>query len=164
MDDKGGFPYEPSFLFFPYSSFCILHSAFNPKGYLMFWFKGKSKFNPEKVKKAAKKACFKNLGHAGAAIRLTARRSIRKSKTASLRDTPPHTRRGQLKRGILYAVDKNKGSVIVGSAYTIVGQSGKAHEFGGKYKKQNYPRRRFMGPALEKNESKLPKMWKDSIK
>ena len=129
----------------------------------MFWFKGKSKFNPEKVKKPAKQAAFKNLGHAGAAIRLTARRSIRKSKKASPSGTPPHTRRGQLQRGILYAVDKDAGSVVVGSAYTIVGQSGKAHEFGGRYKKQNYPKRSFMGPALEKNESKL-KMWKDSIK
>ena len=130
----------------------------------MFWFKGKAKFNQEKIKKAAQKAAFKNLGHAGAAIRLTARRSIRKSKTASPSGTPPHTRRGQLKRGILYAVDKHAESVIVGSAYTIVGQSGKAHEFGGRYKKQNYPKRRFMGPALEKNESKISKMWNDSIK
>jgi len=129
----------------------------------MFWFKGKSKFNPEKVKKPAKQASFKNLGHAGAAIRMTARRSIRKSKKASPSGTPPHTRRGQLQRGILYAVDKDAGSVVVGSAYKIVGQSGKAHEFGGKYKKQNYPKRAFMAPALEKNESKIS-MWKDSIK
>ena len=130
---------------------------------MMFWFKGKSKFNPEKVKKPAQQAAFKNLGHAGAAIRMTARRSIRKSKKASPSGTPPHTRRGQLQRGILYAVDKDAGSVVVGPAYKIVGQSGKAHEFGGRYKKQNYPKRAFMAPALEKNESKFS-MWKDSIK
>jgi hypothetical protein len=131
---------------------------------MMFWFRGKTKFNQEKVKKPAKQAAFRNLGHAGAAIRLTARRSIRKSKTASPSGTPPNTRRGQLKRGILYAVDKDTESVIVGSAYTIVGQSGKAHEFGGRYKKQKYPKRSFMAPALEKNESRLSKIWKDSIR
>lgn len=130
----------------------------------MIWFKGRTKFNPEKVKKPAKQAAFKNLGHAGAAIRMTARRSIRKSKNASPRDTPPNTRRGQLKRAIRYAVDKDAESVIIGPEYTIVGQSGKAHEFGGEYKKQNYPKRAFMGPALEKNERKLPKLWESSIR
>lgn len=130
----------------------------------MFWFKGKTRFEPEKVKKPAKQAAFKNLGHAGAAIRLTARRSIRKSSMAAPRGSPPNTRRGQLQRGILYAVNKNSESVIIGSAYTFVGQSGKAHEFGGKYKKQNYPKRAFMEPALEKNASRLSRLWKDSIK
>jgi hypothetical protein len=60
-----------------------------------------------------------------------------------------------LKRGILYAVDQDAGGVIIGPAYTIVGQSGKAHEFGGRYKRQFYPPD-FMGPALDKNKVKIP--------
>ena len=130
----------------------------------MIGVKVKDKFNPARIKDAVKRANFRNLGHAGAAIRLTARRSIRKSKNASQSGTPPHTRRGQLKRGILYAVDQDAGGVIIGPAYTIVGQSGKAHEFGGRYKRQFYPARSFMGPALDKNKVKIPTLWKDSIK
>jgi hypothetical protein len=130
----------------------------------MFGFKVKSYFHPKRVKNAAKKASFRNLGHAGAAIRLTARRSIRRSKKPSSSGQPPHTRKGQLKRALRYAVDKDKGSVIIGPTYTMVGRSGMAHEFGGKFRGQKYPQRRFMGPALAKNQSKIPKLWANSVK
>jgi hypothetical protein len=130
----------------------------------MFGFKAKWKFHPKRVKNTAKKATFRNLGHAGAAIRLTARRSIKKGKRSSRAGQPPHTRKGQLKRSLRYAVDKDKGSVIIGPTYTMVGRSGMAHEFGGKFRGQRYPKRRFMGPALEKNTHKLSRLWADSIR
>ena len=71
----------------------------------MIGVKVKDKFNPAKIKDAVKRANFRNLGHAGAAIRLTARRSIRKSKNASVRDTASHET-GTVERGILYAVEQ----------------------------------------------------------
>ena len=42
--------------------------------------------------------------------------------------------------------------------------SAKAHEFGGRYKRQKYPKRPFMGPALEKTNDRLPKLWAGSVK
>ncbi len=130
----------------------------------MIGFRTRWEFHPDRVKNAAKKASFRNLGHAGAAIRLTARRSIRRNKRPSRKGAPPHTRKGQLKRSLRYAVDKRKGRVLIGPVYTVVGRSAMAHEFGGRYRKETYPKRAFMGPALKENESKLPRLWAGSIR
>jgi len=121
--------------------------------------RSRSEFYSQRVRDAAKKASFKSLNHAGAAIRITARRSIRRNKKPSREGTPPHTRKGQLKRSLRYAVNKDKGSVIIGPTYTMVGRSGMAHEFGGKYYGRDYPKRSFMGPSLKKMENRLPKLW-----
>ncbi len=67
-----------------------------------------------KVRAKAKQGNINSLGHAGAAIRLAARRSIRKSNSASTEGQPPNTRQGQLRRSIMYAVDKGAGLVIIG--------------------------------------------------
>ena len=130
----------------------------------MFGMNSKSAFNGRKVKAAASRTNFTNLAHASAAIRLTARRSIRRGKKQSPAGTPPHTRKGQLKRAILYAVEKQKASAVIGPAYEMVGTSGSAHEFGGRYKRQRYPRRAFMGPALRENLPRLPKIWAASVR
>jgi phage gpG-like protein len=116
------------------------------------------------IKDAERKAGFKNLGHAGAAIRLTARRSIRRSAKSSAPGRAPHTRKGQLKRSLRYAVEKTRHRVLIGPAYSVVGRSGMAHEFGGKYRRNQYPTRPFMGPALKKQQHRLPKIWQNSIK
>jgi hypothetical protein len=130
----------------------------------MITMKCRTEFYSQKIRDAARKASFKNLRHAGAAIRLTARRSIRRNKKASREGTPPHTRKGQLKRALRYVLEKEKDRVLIGPAYTVVGRSGMAHEFGGKYKKERYEKRRFMGPALEKNKSRIPRMWAESVR
>ena len=57
-----------------------------------------------KVRRRVRRGQIESLGHAGAAIRLVARHSIRRSPRASAPGKAPHTRRGQLKRAILYAV------------------------------------------------------------
>lgn len=54
--------------------------------------KAKVKFDAGKVKRVAQKGSITSLGHAGAAIRLTARRSIKKSAKPSASVLPPHTR------------------------------------------------------------------------
>jgi len=127
-------------------------------------FKVRSCFDSRKVINAAQRSNFKNLAHASAAIRLTARRSIRRARKQSFAGSPPHTRKGQLKRAILYAVEKQKATSVTGPAYEMAGTSGSAHEFGGRYKKQRYPRRAFMGPALQENLPRLPKMWAGSVR
>jgi hypothetical protein len=130
----------------------------------MFNMRGRSRFDARKVRKKAEAGTFRSLNHAAAAIRLTARRSIRRSPKESASGTPPHTRRGLLKRSLLYNVDKAKMRAVIGPAYSIVGRSGSAHEFGGKYYGRKYPTRSFMGPALKVNERKISKFWSQSIK
>jgi hypothetical protein len=117
-----------------------------------------------RVKKAAKKAEFKNLGHAGATIRRIASRSIRMGKKPSASGTPPRTRKGALRKSILYAVDESKGSVIVGPSADLVGPVGGTHERGGPFRGGRYPARPFMVPALEKVIPQIPEMWRDSIR
>ena len=130
----------------------------------MIRMKATSRFDRKKVRRRAAEGSFRSLGHAGAALRLTARRSIRRSGMPSRPGQPPHTRRGQLKRALRYAVDKSRERVLIGPAYTVVGRSAAAHEFGGRYRRDTYAKRPFMGPALMKIRSRLPRMWADSIR
>jgi len=124
--------------------------------------KAKTKFEGRKVRKAAKHASIKSFGHAGALIRKVARQSIKRSAVPAESGAPPHTRKGQLKRAILYAVEKD--SVVIGPDAGVVGASASPHEFGGRYKREKYPKRPFMGPALEKVKDRLPKAWANSVK
>ena len=126
--------------------------------------KCRPKFDGEKVKRRVASGSFKSLNHAAAAIRLTARRSIRRSKKESAPGTPPNTRRGLMKRAIVYNLDKMKMVAVIGPAYSIAGKSGKAHEFGGMYFGRKYPKRPFMAPALEANRARLSKYWACSVK
>jgi phage gpG-like protein len=130
----------------------------------MISMRSRSEFYSQRVRDAARKGSFKSLNHAGAAIRLTARRSIKRGKRPSRVGQPPHTKKGQLKRSLRYAVEKQNERVLIGPTHTVVGRSGMAHEFGGKYKKQRYPTRPFMGPALKKVEKRLPQLWAGSVR
>jgi hypothetical protein len=124
----------------------------------------KTKDDFAKVVKAAKKANIETLGHAGGYIRKVAQHSIKRSPKPSAPGTPPNTRRGQLPRAVRYAVEKDKQSVVIGPDVDVVGTSATAHEFGGRYKRQRYAKRAFMGPALEETKPKLPPMWAGSVK
>jgi phage gpG-like protein len=126
--------------------------------------KARTKMEPGQVGKAAGKKSLTSLGHAGAAIRLQARHSIKKSPRKSAAGTPPNTRKGRLRNAIKYAVVKDKQSVVIGPDRQVAGTSGAAHEFGGKYKRERYDRRPFMGPALEQVKDRLPSMWAGSVK
>ena len=124
----------------------------------------KTKFEREKLLVKAKQANFKNLGHAAAALRLTARRSIRTRQKPSAPGTPPNTRRGQLRRAIAYSVDRARQVVVIGPERDAVGTSGSAHEFGGRYRREHFPKRPYMGPALEKIKDRLPDFWASSVR
>ncbi len=126
--------------------------------------KAKIKTDNSKIRWAAKKANIRNLGHAGAAVRLIARHSIKKSPKKSPSGTPPNTRKGRMRNAIKYAVVKDKQSVVIGPDRQVAGTSGAAHEFGGKYKRERYDRRPFMGPALEQVKDRLPAMWAGSVR
>jgi hypothetical protein len=124
----------------------------------------KTRFDGKRVVNAAGRASITTLGHAGAAIRLAARHSIRKSRGPSAPGTPPHTRKGRFRSAIRYAITSDRESVVVGPDHTLVADAGGAHEFGGRYRDEHYPRRPFMGPALERVKDRLPPMWAGSVK
>ena len=124
----------------------------------------RSFFDAKGVQRKANDGSIKALGHAAGAIRLTARRSIKRSPAYSDPGTPPHTRRGLLREAILYAVEKDAQRALIGPTYEMAGTSGSAHEFGGRYRGDEYPKRSFMGPALEAIRPRLPSFWAASVK
>ena len=124
----------------------------------------KTRSDVRKVLARAKRANIRTLGHAGGTIRKVARHSIRRSPNPSAPGTPPQTRKGQLRRSILYAVEKDKQSVVIGPSITMVGTSATAHEFGGRFRRERYDKRPFMGPALEQTRAKLPRHWAGSVR
>ena len=130
----------------------------------MIEMKVQTRMDVQKVLRKARRANIESLGHAGAAIRLTARRSIRRNPKPSAPGTPPHTRRGLLRRAIVYAVEKYRQLVVIGPAYGMVGLSATPHEFGGKYKREHDQRRSFMGPALDKTKNRVPRHWAASVR
>ena len=121
-------------------------------------------FNDAEVISKVKKGSLKALRCAGAYVRKSARNAVSRSSKASSPGTPPHTRRGLLKRSILFGVEKNRMAVVIGPAKKFIGISMTTHEFGGMYRRRKYPRRPLMGPALVKTAPALPKLWADSVK
>lgn len=82
------------------------------------------------VRRAMRRAAFKNLGHAGASLRLAAQRLIKTRQNASEAGSPPHTRRGALRNSILYAVEGDH-TVVIGPAAHLISDVARAHEHGG---------------------------------
>ncbi len=121
-------------------------------------------FDEEKVLNAVKSGNVKALRRAGAYVRKSARNAVSRSSKASSPGMPPHTRRGLLKRSILFGVEKQRQSVVIGPAKSLIGVSMTAHEFGGMYRRRKYPKRPLMGPTLERVAPQLPKLWRDSVK
>lgn len=129
-----------------------------------------------RVEAAAERAVFRNVGHAAATIRNEAIESIEPATGPSAPGTPPHThtsgvtqkgkvRRGELPRAIVFDQDRDAQSAIIGPRYSVVGESGAAHEgtLGGEYKGDEYPERPFMGPALDNNNDRFASSFAGSI-
>jgi hypothetical protein len=116
-----------------------------------------------RVKKAANDASFRNLGHAAASIRLTARRLIKKSKSYAAAGEPVRTRDRRLPNAIVYDVSKNKQYAIVGPAYSLAGPVGGAHEHGGMFRRRRYDKRSFMAPSLDRNTLRFATSFGGSI-
>jgi phage gpG-like protein len=121
------------------------------------------RFDVPRVHRRVRQASAKGLSHAAAAIRLTARRSIRRRKGAADPGQPPHTRQGRLKESILYSVDQRRQEAVIGPAASVVGTAGSAHEHGGRFRGARYPRRPFMSPVLQNNLNRLPKHWRATV-
>ena len=110
------------------------------------------------------KASVDILRRMGAYVRTVARRKVKTGERPSTPGTPPHSRTGALKRGILFGVEKRRNAVVVGPSERFVGTSAAAHEFGGAYKRERYPKRPLMGPSLKESAPRLARMWQDAVK
>ena len=100
----------------------------------------------------------------GAYVRTVARRKVKPGKDASQPGTPPHSGTGALKRGILFGLEARRQSVLIGPSVQFVGESMSAHEFGGAYRKERYPKRPLMGPSLKESSPHLAQFWRDAVK
>lgn len=131
-------------------------------------------FDTSAVQKAVNRAERYVLNQIGRRIRQTSRQSIRKqSKTGapSKPGSPPKSRTGYLKRGILYAYEFSSRSVVIGPIRGAKsGDVTHALEHAGTTpntqtgKQQRIQARPFMGPALEKRIPELPQLWRDSVR
>jgi hypothetical protein len=137
---------------------------------------------------AVQKAAFNNFGHAAASIRKDAIASIKRppgvaTNAGLMRDakgrftkgsgrkrvrhepsppgTPPYSATGRLRTAIIYFADKT--GAVIGPAASIFGEAGAAHEFGGEFKKQHYPERPFMFPALQRGAPRFAEDWEGSV-
>lgn len=128
--------------------------------------KVKTRMDVQKTLRRIRKSrgLYKSLQHAAASLRTIAQRLLRPKKGASSAGSPPHSRTKRLKHAILYSVDRDGQSAVIGPALSKIGRVGGVHEHGGFYKGTKYDARPFMGPALEKAKPKLPKHWAGSVR
>lgn len=126
--------------------------------------KTRIEFEERKLFVAVLRGSLDSLRRAGAYVRAAARKEVSISPTASAPGTPPNSRRGLLQRSILFGIDKNSRTAVIGPAENLIGTAASAHEFGGSYRDRNYPKRPLMGPTLVKVAPHLPKLWEDSVK
>lgn len=85
----------------------------------------------DRIRRERYHGSIRSLGHAGQEVRRLSRKKIKTSKKKHApKGQPPRTRRGQLKKAILYDVDKSSESVIIGPSTHLISKIGAAHEHG----------------------------------
>lgn len=133
-------------------------------------------FDRPKVQRAVDKARRQVLSRAGAFIRQTAKHSMRRRKGSTPPGKPPHVHEGSLRRLIFFGYDESTDTVVVGPVGSRRSNAPHVLEFGGattveqrrrgkrERRKVRVAKRPYMGPALEKERSKLPKLWANSVR
>ena len=132
-------------------------------------------FDREAVASKADAATRKVLSKFGAFVRRTAKGSIRNRGKPAPPGSPPSSHTGLLKKFIFFGYDAGARSVVVGPARLDRRGRGDAPallEHGGlttlkrrgRRRRAAYRARPYMGPAFEKEQPKLPAMWRDSVK
>ena len=132
-------------------------------------------FDRQAVTRRMEPAKRKVLSKFGAFVRRTAKGSIRRRKKPAPPESPPSSHTGLLKKFIFFGYDPGRGSVVIGPVRLDQRGRGEAPsllEYGGattlmrrgKRRQTTYRARPYMGPAFEKEQPKLPAMWRDSVK
>ena len=113
------------------------------------------------------------LSRFGAFVRTRAKTSIRKRKGTSPPGSPPHSHVGLLRKFILFAYDPTRKSVVIGpTLIRAESQAPRLLEHGGeavrrtktRTRRLRYRPRPFMQPAFAAEQSKLPPLWRDSVR
>jgi len=134
-------------------------------------------FDRPKVRRAIDHARRRSLSKAGAFIRQRARTSIRKRKRVSRPGQTPTSHTGLLRRFIFFGYDRRTESVVVGPVGFRRSRVPSVLEVGGRTVMQSRRRGRgqkkrtvriaarpYMRPALEKERSNLPTVWRNSVR
>ena len=132
-------------------------------------------FDRQAVISRADAATRKVLSKFGAFVRRTAKGSIRDRREPAPPGSPPSSHTGLLKKFIFFGYDAGARSVVIGPARLDSRGRGDAPsllEHGGATTLKRRGRRRraaywarpYMGPAFDKEQPKLPTMWRDSVK
>jgi hypothetical protein len=130
-------------------------------------------FDRAKVKRSVDAATRRVLSKFGAFVRQRARTSIRRRKGTSPPGSPPYSHVGLLRRFILFAYDADRKSVVIGPTLTKEGsEAPRLLEYGGdtvvevegKRQRLRYRPRPFMRPAFEQEKTRLPTLWRDSVR
>ena len=85
----------------------------------------------DNVLRAAERSNDLSLRRAGAYVRGVAMKGIKTSKVFSKPGDRPHTRKGRLRKSIIFAVDQKGVNVLIGPHSGAIGKVGATHEFGG---------------------------------
>ncbi|MCA9304894.1 MAG: hypothetical protein KDA16_00045 [Phycisphaerales bacterium] len=150
-------------------------------------------FDRAKVKRELEAGKRRALSRAGAFVRTSAKSSIKSRKNKALYSSPgdpPFSKDGRLKKFILFGYDKSSDSVVIGPVGFPKSRVPSLLEFGGRVpirgKKRipvssrgkgkgrryeyaeisgvaNYEPRPYMGPALKRERSKIPRAFKGSV-
>jgi len=133
-------------------------------------------FDRPAVRRSVDAAKRRVLSRAGAFVRTAARTSIRKRKGSAPPGRPPHSHEGSLRRLILFGYDRDTDSVVVGPVGFKKSVAPRALEHGGttvvvsrrggrlQRRKVRIDARPYMAPALEREQPKLPRLWRNSVK
>ena len=130
-------------------------------------------FDRQVVTNSADRAQRKVLSKFGAFVRQTARTSIRKRKSISEPGQPPSSHTGLLKRNIFFVFSPETRSVVIGPILlNKQSDAPRLLEHGDtvvrkrrtKRVRLKYRARPFMGPAFEREQQKLPALWRNSVK
>lgn len=129
-------------------------------------------FDREAVMRHVPDATRRVLSRFGAYVRSGARSSVRRRKAAAPPGSPPSSHTGLLKKFIFFGYDPAARSVVIGperlgrrgagTVPSLLEHGGGTTLEGGQ--PAHYRPRPFMGPAFEREQPKLPAMWRDSIR
>jgi hypothetical protein len=128
-------------------------------------------FDADAIAQATDRARDKWLMTAGAMIRRTAQRSMKRRQGPSAPGTPPNSHVGTLRRLIFFAHDKANDTVVAGPVGFPLGSTTGAAvvTLGGSFTRRDgvtseFPARPLMQPAYEERREDILNAWRNTVR